>query len=105
MRLYFNYRLDRGKKHIEFCSTAERDVNCCIVKVQKTKNALPNILYFTDVYWKSMLPNGIHKQKIHCSHLKKMKSNRIKHEQRDFRHIPQVYQLVKLVKKSSSLAR
>lgn len=52
-----------------------------------------------------MLPSLIHKQKIHCSHLKKMKSNRIKHEQRDFRHVPQACQLVKFVKKSSSLAR
>ena len=52
-----------------------------------------------------MLPNVMHKQKIHCSHLKKMKSNRIKYEQRDLRHGPQACQLVKLVKKSSSLAR
>lgn len=34
-----------------------------------------------------------------------MKSNRIKHEQRDFRHVPQAYHLDKLVKRSSSLAR
>lgn len=83
-----------NNRYKEFYNTAETDVNCYLVRCKKAKNALPNIFPFTDVYWKNMLSYLTHKQKIHRSHLKKMKSNRIKHEQRDFRHVLQAYQLM-----------